>query len=160
MDIFNDVVMIVINNDGVWCRGHRCDKLIGGDDLCDDCPMRRSFETRHKILCAGCEFRLKTPSAETSRSVECIPPEIQDYQRIHSQTFDEFFRNNGDVVTIFFDGMWLYENAHVPGSCRSGTWGIDRNKEAAYVTCFDKDADGFEIDAVKGALKEMGYATA
>lgn len=153
-------VMVEIKKNEIWCNGSRCLRYLDGDELCVGCPLQRSFDTRHKILCAGCGFRLKTPLAETSRSVECIPPEIQDYRRIHSQTFVEFFRNNGDVVTIFFDGMWLYENGHVPGSCRSGTWGIDRKKEAAYVTCFDKDADGFEIDAVKGALKEMGYATA
>lgn len=134
--------MVISENGMVICHGKECRKIKYDEETCAGCPLDRIIQQRHKLQCASCEHRLLSGEANTKRH--------------HS--FDEYYKEDGQLVTIFAEGTWTYEDAFRPDYYRMGTWNVDRRRGVLFVETLGDDNDASVIEAVREALAKMGYA--
>lgn len=79
---------------------------------------------------------------------------METLSKFKGKAFVEFYFLSGEMVTLFNEGTWWYEDALNPDALCTGTWyKTERNK--VKVQC-----DGAVPSSVKAALKEEGYSIA
>ena len=151
--------MDTIEKNKLICKYGVCTKFSDGQPLCGDCIYKPFVETWHKLQCAGCESRLFCERIRRDTKTERITNITDDYTLTQGENFAEFFRNNGEFVTIFYDGVWEYTDCFKEDSSEMGTYGITDAKEAI-IECFEGQPQDRAKEAVKAALVALGYAKA
>ena len=151
--------MIIIDHNTIYCKRGICIKFGNGDVLCEGCQLQKQFEDRHKILCAGCEHRQKAMSDASSTSHDNNSVNTLEYSLNRGETCAEFTRNNGEFVTIYYDGQWTYDDAITPDSFEEGVFHLNRDGVPIIASHYGKSSERAK-QAVEAALKAMGYVKA
>lgn len=83
-----------------------------------------------------------------------------EYSLNRGETYAEFTPNNGEFVTIFYDGTWEYEDSLTPHSFETGIWNLNNEGkpdiESLNATSLSKHIKGL----IEKALQELGYVKA
>lgn len=152
--------MIIIDHNTIYCKRGICTKFGNGDVLCDECQLAKPFEDRHKILCAGCEHRLKAMSDVLSTSHEDNTDKTLEYTLNRGETSAEFTPNNGEFVTIFYDGTWEYEDTLTPQTSLNGFWNLDDDGKSV-IECLSAKPLSTQVKSlIDKALQVIGYVKA
>lgn len=152
--------MIIVDKNTIYCKRGICIKFGNGDVLCEDCQLQKIFEDRHKILCAGCEHRQKAMSDVSSTSLEDNTDNILEYSLNRAETYAEFTPNNGEFVTIFYDGGWDYQDTLKPNSNDSGGWILDSNGKPIIESHWLNIIPEHIKSLIERALQVLGYVKA
>lgn len=152
--------MIIVDHDTIYCKRGICTKFGNGDALCEDCQLQKQFDYRHKILCAGCEHRQKAKSDASSTSPEDKTYNILEYTLNRGEIYAEFTPNNGEFVTIFYDGRWDYQDTLKPNSDDSGGWILDSNGKAVIESHWVSSISEHKKSLIERALQALGYVKA
>lgn len=154
---YSDSDMIIIDHNTIYCKRGICTKFGNGDVLCEDCQMQKQFEDRHKILCAGCEHRQKAMSDASSTSHVDKSVNTLEYSLNRGETYAEFTPNNGEFVTIFYEGTWEYEDIFTPYSFETGIWTLNKEGEVDIESQDTTPLSEHIKSLIERALKELGY---
>lgn len=157
---YNDSNMIIIDRNTIYCKRGICTKFGNGDVLCDECQLAKPFEDRQKILCAGCEHRQKAMSDASSISNEDNTDNSLEYTLNRAETYAEFTPNNGEFVTIYYDGGWDYQDTLTPNSYDSGFWLVKFNKKPIIESFSEYSISEHKRSLIEKALQLLGYVKA
>lgn len=152
--------MIIIDRNTIYCKRGICTKFGNGDALCDDCQLQKQFDDRHKLLCAGCEHRQKAMSDALSALHEDNTDDTLEYSLNRGETYAEFTPNNGEFVTIFYDGGWDYQDTLKPNSNDSGGWILDSDGKPVIVSHWLSSISEHKKNLIEKALQVLGYVKA
>ena len=152
--------MIIVDHNTIYCKRGICTKFGNGDVLCEDCQLQKQFEDRHKILCAGCEHRLKAMSDVSSASHEDNTDNTLEYSLNRAETYAEFTPNNGELVTIFYDGDWDYQDTLKPNSNESGIWTLNNEGKPDIESVWKTPLPQHIKSLIEKALQVLGYVKA
>lgn len=149
--------MVIIDRNVIYCNRGICTKFSKGDVFCEDCPLGKQFEDCHKILCAGCEHRLKAASDITSKNSDADIADCLEYTLNRGETSAEFTPNNGEFCTIFYDGRWEYEDIFHSESYDEGVWTLDTNGKLVIESLYINQLSEHTKSLIKKILQVLGY---
>lgn len=149
--------MIIIDRNTIYCNRGICTKFGNGDVLCEDCQLQKQFEDRHKILCAGCEHRQKAMSDASSTSRHDNSVNTLEYTLNLGETSAKFTPNNGEFVTIFYEGTWEYEDTLTPNCFESGVWSLCPDGTTVIESIGAHPLSNHIKSLIDKALQELGY---
>lgn len=152
--------MIIIDHNTIYCKRGICTKFGNGDVLCEECQLQKQFEDRHKILCAGCEHRQKAMSDASSTSHHDNSVNTLEYSLNRGETYAEFTPNNGEFVTIYYEGKWEYEDTLTPFTFHTGIWALDSDGKLVIERLSVKPLSKHVKSLIEKALQELGYVKA
>lgn len=152
--------MIIVDKNTIYCKRGICTKFGNGDALCDECQLAKPFEDRHKILCAGCEHRQKAMSDASSTSYEDNTDSTLEYTLNRGETYAEFTPNNGEFVTIFYEGTWEYEDTLTRHSFETGIWTLDKDGKPIIESHAATPTSKHIKSLIEKALQALGYVKA
>lgn len=152
--------MIIVDKNTIYCKRGICIKFGNGDVLCEDCQLQKQFEDRHKILCAGCEHRQKAMSDASSTLRKDNSVNTLEYSLNRGETYAEFTPNNGEYVTIFYDGTWEYEDTLNLHSFETGIWTLDKDGKPIIESHAATPSSKHIKSLVEKALQALGYVKA
>lgn len=135
-------------------------KFVNGDALCEDCQLQKQFDDRHKILCAGCEHRQKAMSDASSISHEDNTDNTLEYSLNHGETYADFTPNNGEFVTIFYEGKWEYGDTFTPHSFETGIWTLNNDGKPDIESLDATPLSEHIKSLIERALQVLGYVKA
>lgn len=149
--------MIIVDKNTIYCKRGICTKFGNGDALCEDCQLQKQFDDRHKILCAGCEHRQKAMSDASSTSRHDNSVNTLEYTLNRGETSAEFTPNNGEFVTIFYEGKWEYEDTLTPNSFETGVWSLFPDGTIFIESIGAHSLSNHIKSLIDKALQELGY---
>lgn len=152
--------MIIIDRNTIYCNRGICTKFGNGDALCEDCQLQKQFDDRHKILCAGCEHRQKAMSDTSSTSHHDNSVNTLEYTLNRGETCAEFTPNNGEFLTIYYEGTWEYEDTLLLDSFETGVWTLDTNGKLVIESLSANQLSKHVKSLIEKALQELGYVKA
>lgn len=152
--------MIIVDKNTIYCKRGICIKFGNGDVLCEDCQLQKQFEDRHKILCAGCEHRQKAMSDALSTSLDDKSVNALEYSLNRGEISAEFTPNNGEFVTIYYDGTWEYEDTLTPQTSLYGFWNLDDDGKSVIECLNAKPLSTQAKSLIDKALQVIGYVKA
>lgn len=96
----------------------------------------------------------------SSTSHEDNTDKTLEYTLNRGETSAEFTPNNGEFVTIFYDGTWEYEDSLKPYSYEIGIWTLDKDGKPIIESHGTYPHRKLIESLIEKALQVLGYVKA
>ena len=83
-----------------------------------------------------------------------------EYSLNRAETYAEFTPNNGELVTIFYDGDWDYQDTLKPNSNESGIWTLNNEGKPDIESVWKTPLPQHIKSLIEKALQVLGYVKA
>lgn len=96
----------------------------------------------------------------SSTSHEDNTDKTLEYSLNRGETFAEFSPNNGEFVTIFYDGIWDYVDSFNPHSFETGNWALNNDGKPDIESIDATPLSEHTKSLIEKALQVLGYVKA